>query len=401
MAFQIDTFATLSSEYKTWDELKAFLTCDDCGKLRIVEPKDSKLAIIRYTKGVSDFTKPHVRFFRSVVWNKETNRPVSVAPPKSMDSVHLEADVAPKVRVTEFVEGTMIQAWREADDQPCQIATRTSLNAAGSFYSKRSFAELLDETLAPQGGFQAFLDSTLVAGTFVSLVLRHKEHRIVEPIPFNRLFVTCYGSVSDGMATMNVDADTWPETLRGYAPPLYEIDARRAVEFVDAESKARGFTWQGIMLQVGLVRWSIRNSAYTFVRTLRGADSSAAARFLRLRASGQMKQYLTYFREESNDMWNYEQKLRARTADLYTAYSDMNKLKTKTMRELPYSFRSHVYALHGKYLASLSGTATPILKPTVVEYVNGLPQEEQLKFLEGDSLPLRVAAQEQEPLAVA
>jgi hypothetical protein len=89
-------------------------------------------------------------------------------------------------------------------------------------------------------------------------------------------------------------------------------------------------------------------------------------------------------------MWVFEQTLRKRTQELYDSYRDMNKLKTKTMKDLPYCLRPHVYALHGMYLSGLpkDGTrtesVTPILKDAVVKYVNNLPAEEQLKLLQGD-----------------
>jgi hypothetical protein len=103
-----------------------------------------------------------------------------------------------------------------------------------------------------------------------------------------------------------------------------------------------------------------------------------------------MKKYLENFRDESNQMWTFEQTFRQRTQDLYIAYNEMNKLKTKTMKQLPYCLRPHVYALHGLYLASLpkdgtrAANVTPILKERVVAYVNDLPIDEQVKLLQGD-----------------
>jgi hypothetical protein len=123
-------------------------------------------------------------------------------------------------------------------------------------------------------------------------------------------------------------------------------------------------------------------------------------RFLRLRSQGTMKKYLENFRDESNQMWAFEQTLRQRSQELYTAYNEMNKLKTKTMKQLPYCLRPHVYALHGLYLASLPKDGTrapadkvvPILKQRVVQYVNDLPLEEQLKLMQGDRVPLAPVA---------
>jgi hypothetical protein len=166
-----------------------------------------------------------------------------------------------------------------------------------------------------------------------------------------------------------------------------------------SKSMSLGFTWQGMVFQdmTSGNRWRLRNSAYVAVRTLRGSEANSLERFARLRAQGNMKKYLEHFRDEGNQMWAFEQTLRQRTQELYTAYNEMNKLKTKTMKQLPYCLRPQVYALHGLYLASLpkdgtrAANVTPILKERVVAYVNDLPIDEQVKLLEGDRTPLPAA----------
>jgi hypothetical protein len=178
-----------------------------------------------------------------------------------------------------------------------------------------------------------------------------------------------------------------------------------------------GFAWQGMVYQelASGRRWRLRNSAYVAVRTLRGAEANPMERFLRLRSQGTMKKYLEHFRDESNQMWAFEQTLRQRSQELYTAYNEMNKLKTKTMKQLPYCLRPHVYALHGLYLASLpkdgsrapADKVVPILKQRVVQYVNELPLDEQLKLMQGDRVPLAPvaapapAAEQEAPVAEA
>jgi hypothetical protein len=113
-----------------------------------------------------------------------------------------------------------------------------------------------------------------------------------------------------------------------------------------------------------------------------------------------VKKYLEYFREESDELWKFEQTLRVRTQELYTAYNEMNKLKTKTMKQLPYCLRPHVYALHGAYLGGLpkdgsrAASVAPVLKETVVRYVNSMALPDLLKFLQGDRVPLSVPAAE-------
>jgi hypothetical protein len=392
MSYTLTCFRDLCAAHPTWADLSAYLQSEAGGKLRVVEPKDSQLAIIRYTKGVSNLELEHVRAFRSVVWNKETNRPVCVAPVKA-EKGEPAADVS--VLVSDFVDGTMINAWRQ-EGSDSQIATRTSLNAVGTFYSSRNFSELFADAFKQVGGTRNFLNSVLAAGEFVSFVLQHREHKTVAPVNYNRVFVTQFGRVdSDGTVTISADSAGWPQRLVSYAPQVYDDNATFANPkdslTMLRNNGTQGYTWQGLVFQErdGSRRWRLRNPAYVVVRTLRGAEANPMARFLRLRASGQTKQYLSYFREESNQMWAFEQTLRKRTQELYDAYTAMNKLKTKGMRDLPYCLRPHVYALHGQYLASLPKEGEqkipkPVLKDSVIDYVNALAQEDQLKLLEGD-----------------
>lgn len=393
--FTTTVFSDLTSVYQTWDALRLHLTSDAGGKLRVMTVEHDDLAIIRYTKGTSDFTKPHVPYFRSVVWSKSLNKPVCVSPIKA-NFGNVDADVA--VRVTDFVDGTMINAFRTADG--IRIATRSSLDARGTFYSARSFAELFDDALRAVGGTMKFLESVLFENEFASFVLQHPEHKTVLAISQPRVYVTYVGSVAAGSVKMMANPSEWPERLASYAPQVYndEVSFEKSADSYQMMRDQRlGYSWQGMVFQevAGPRRWRIRNPAYTVVRTLRGSESNAMERFLRLRMEGTVKKYLEHFRDESNEMWALEKTLRERTQELYQAYTDMNKLKTKTMKQLPYCLRPHVYALHGQYLAKLpkdgsrapKDSVKPIMKDTVVAYVNALSLADQLTLLKGDRVP--------------
>lgn len=405
MSFTTNAFSDLVNKYSTWDALRIFLMSAEGGKLRVLTNENDDLAIVRYTKGVSDFSVSHVPLFRSVVWNKVTNSPVSVAPFKALQG---NPDADTPVRVTDFVDGTMFHAFRT--EAGVRIATRTSLDARGTFYSSRSFAELFDDAFKTVGGTTAFLESVLAAGEFASFVLQHPEHKTVAPLAQPHVYVTYFGRLSNDATEVFLTAipSEWPQRLASYAPQVFEeeksfADHKDAFHLMRSKSTSLGFTWQGMVFQdlTSGRRWRLRNSAYVAVRTLRGSEANSLERFVRLRAQGNMKKYLEHFRDESNQMWAFEQTLRQRTQELYTAYNEMNKLKTKTMKQLPYCLRPHVYALHGLYLASLpkdgtrAANVTPILKERVVGYVNDLPLDEQVKLLQGDRIPLPVA---QEPV---
>jgi hypothetical protein len=395
MFFTTTVFSQLVATYPTWEQLLVFLTSPEGGSLRVITSSSDTLAIIRYTKDVSDFEKAHVPFFRSVIWDTVANRPVSVAPVKALQG---NPETGVSLRVTDFVDGTMFHAF--CVDSKVRIATRTSLDAGGKFYSTRTFAELFGDAVPD---LTEFLSSVLENGYYASFVLQHPEHRTVQKLVEPRIYVTYYGKVSpDGEACMSALPSDWPERLASYAPQVYE----ESIAYTDSKEASNhlrqnpsGHLWQGLVFQdiASSRRWRLRNPAFVAVRALRGGEANPMERFLRLRDQGLVKKYLEYFREESDELWKFEQTLRVRTQELYTAYNEMNKLKTKTMKQLPYCLRPHVYALHGAYLGGLpkdgsrAASVAPVLKETVVRYVNSMALPDLLKFLQGDRVPLSAA----------
>lgn len=380
MSFHLSSFVDLVTKYNSWDALKAFLTSVEGGSLRVLDASP-KYSIVRYVKGKSDFTKVWVREARSVVWDVESNRPVCFAPIKA------EKGYPPKdlsgAFLSDFVDGTMINAFRPSTGSPV-ITTRTSLNATNTFYDfystpQQSFAEMFTSSLTSFGSMEQFLNSILEPNQFASFVLQHPSNRIVAPVSQPRIFVVALGSIKeDGSALVNTNTSTFPSTLLPFAPCSYT----HPVDFKALCKK--GSYWQGVVFQdsASSRRWRLRNPSYTVLRTLRGPEACGFERFLRLRREGSMKEYLKCYSDESKLMWAYETLFRTTTQDLYDAYVEKNKLKKKGMKDLDLPLRTHVYALHGKYLASVqAGTAVPVTKESVIQYVNMLSLDDQKKLV--------------------
>ena len=211
---------------------------------------------------------------------------------------------------------------------------------------------MFNEALSAFGGAQTFLDSLLSPGQFASFVLQHPHNRIVAPVSTPRIFLTQFGSVnSNGSASVSTSPASFPPSTLPFAPRQYSSP----VDF-KALCKKNSFVWQGLVFQDSTSprRWRLRNSSYTVVRTLRGAEACGFERFLRLRREGSIKEYLKTYRDESKMMWAFENLFRTTTQALYDAYVEKNKLKKKEMKEIDLPLRPHVYALHGKYLAPVS-----------------------------------------------
>ncbi len=377
MSFVLNTFSSLCETHSTWEALYAFLQSEAGGKLRIIPYYSEGKAIVRYVKGVSNMSMPHVRMFRSVIWDTHTNRPVCIAPVKAEP----RNDVIPvgNYWVSEFVDGVMINVFREASGQ-VHIATRTSLGAQNRFYGNHSFADLFEQATPKHISWETILQPN----QFLSLVLQHPEHASVANFRQRRIYVTQFGEIEqNGKVKIHISPEDWPTTIRGFAPFHYSNYC------IESTPVFRSYKFKGYVVQTTnmYTRYRIVNPDYEKVRALIGNESSKALRFLRLRKEGKVKEYLHHFHEQSKEMWDFEEQLRQKTQELYEAYCEVNKTKAKTMKEIPIPFRTHVYELQGEYLKSLPKPGEekkpiPVRKETVIARVNALSPEEQLKIFE-------------------
>ena len=391
MAYSINVFNSWAA-FNTWDTLKTWLTSAEGGSLRVVEPKDSDLVLVRYTKGTSDFTKPHVRWCRSVVLNKNTRKVVSVAPPKAV-----EFDVKNATVAQEFVDGTMMNIYYDSATQSVDVATRSRLGAYNQFCRDGpTFRSMLQDALVKIGvedirGLLALDDRNC----FTSVVVQHPSNRIVKPVNSPVLSVIHQGFVSDdGSVTFIEDPSSFrfpnpikqdpynfqfPKStiLDSVMVQEYTLESILAMpslkDWIVAQSSTQCFGWQGVVLKDGQGgRWRLRSDVYETVRHLRGNESSAEERFARLRKSRTIEQYIGFYPEDRQAMYNLEGVLRENTHQLQRFYTSVFILRESPFHELPWPFKHHVSVLHNLYKDMLKPHGKKMTKDEVVRYVNRL-----------------------------
>jgi hypothetical protein len=389
MAYQTQVFEDLLTQYKTWDSLQAYLTSPEGGQIRAVG--EGRYRVFRYNKGISDFKLPHVKWFRSVIWDTEQHLPVCVAPPKAeKGDVPTGSNVSYPV-VQQFLDGIMINVFRTVEaPQTLQIATRTQLGAAGKFYSQKTFAELFQDALIAMGMTQQdflkclAMPTEMVPHHFASVILQHPEHRVVARCSSPRLWIAHTGAVQDnGVVSFNEDPQHWPTRLRlpGYTNVPVESNQALAT-FFSEECNQRGWFFQGVVFKDGQgKRWRLRNPNYLYLRTLRGSEATAVERFLRLRSESKVSEYLKHYSEERQAFWDMEQKLRASTQEVYQGYCDVHKSHEKKLEDLPWAVRPCVFKLHAHYLEHLRPNQEKVLMKHAVDLVNNLALYEQKRLL--------------------
>jgi hypothetical protein len=390
--FEISLFKELADRYPSWEELQKFLESNEGGLFRIADKDENGFCLIRYEKGTTKMDLPHSKWFRSVVWNTKTNKPVCVAPPKASNqdfSFSTIKDVTDAgIVCQELYEGFMINCFKVVGDETLHITSRSKLNAAGKFYSEKSFKELFmeaymntpDQTHNDEAINQDSLDgisspdsSKKETSVFYSFLVQHRDNRIVTPIETNRVYLIHRGIVyEDG----SVSFEDSPETVKGIQNivniPLekkivkgsYAKVASQANEmgnemnevdrWIKSQLLDRDWSFQGLVFKDGMGnRWRFRSEKHSAVKALRGNSPNIVERFSQLYTQNLVTKYLEYYPEEMVSMALHMMFMDGIIKMLYDNYVDLHILKTKKVEEIDKLYLPHLYSIHGIYLSQL------------------------------------------------
>ena len=399
-SYRNNVFAELIRLYSTWQALKSFLESEEGGSFRVVDQDESDLCIIRYEKGVSNMNLPHSRWFRSVVWNTETNRPVCISPPKAM-TTELPVQTTQQAIETgmvcqELLDGFMINCFTLAGEKTLHICSRSKLNASGRFYSSKSFRELFIEAhtgwIMKEGNSLEWLiqeesqkwdqpdpEKKEIAYGY-SFLVQHTEHRIVKPISENRAFLIHKTIVyEDGSVQFEENHSTFRfrDNLRSI--PIGGADEKITYlqTWIQTTLEEQPWTFQGLVVKdKDGNRWRFRSNAYSMVKSLRGNAAYLLDRFIPLYQRNVVPYYISYYPEDQNTMEFYTVFLNHMIQYLHGLYMDVHVQRTTPIQQIDRMYHPHLYALHGIYLSRKK----PITANDVYEYLRLQPWQ-RIAFL--------------------
>ncbi len=363
-------YKDLIQKYATTEELFAFLRSEEGGRLVIRDTADAAYAMIYYDKKTSNMAAPTTQWFRSVVWNKATNHPVCVSPPrgrKFMEAV--DAGVTEFV-VEEFVDGVMINMFY--DGQRWRMATRTQLDAQNHFYGMRPYATLFQEAMFAQNA-GGFMDPALC----YSFVLQHPDERIVVPCSFG---IPCVYNV--GTWHITADASVEPRNTLSYAnhrPMVHDIKTLEDVkERVAIFGKRHGYKWQGFVLKAADgSRYKIRSREYDAARELRGNQANRPYLWLERWGQGRLGEYLKVYPEEQHQAQVVVDAFKALTQETHAWYQRVYKTREVPLGQAPRKYRKLLWDAHaagkGAYFANLR------------DFMNGLDTARKLWLVNFDA----------------
>ena len=360
-------FTNLLAQYKSWSSLSEFLTSDAGGSLRVYDRStpENPFALIRYVKGKSNLTLPHVRAFRSVVWDTLENRPVSVSCFKSEDGESLPSKEGSTegYSIERFLDGVMIGGFWDKYTGKWRIHTRSTLDATSRYYRpdltfRDMFMEYVDKV-------NPLLWTTLDKNCSYTWVLQHSANRVVVPVTqvnatiVQKTLIDSSGNVTFDNANdlkINIPMPTW-----------------QSVEACLSDWNNRyKYQVQGIVVKNAEgKRWKIRTSEYNRVRHIRSNTARRDYLWLTLWRSNGLKQYLALFPEERTLCDGVISRWKRITNDVFHIYTDVFKARSLDKKTIPPKYRPFVYGLHSQYMETLKPAGKSVSWKSALDYMNG------------------------------
>ncbi len=363
-------YKDLIQKYATTEALFAFLRSDEGGRLIIRDTDDAAYAMIYYDKKTSNMDAQATQWFRSVIWNKVTNHPVCVSPPRGRKfSAAADAGIT-DFTVEDFVDGVMINMFY--DGQRWRLATRTQLDATGHFYGSRPFALLFHEAmLAKNGG--SFTDPALC----YSFVLQHPEERIVVPCEYG---IPRAYHIGSWHIAADATVKAWAtDSFSAMRPAIHDIKSLEDVkDRVAIFGKRYGYKWQGFVLKTADgTRYKIRSREYDAARELRGNQANRSFTWLERWTQGRLAEYLKVYPEEQHQAQAVVDAFKMLTQETYNWYQRVYKDKSCPLGQAPRKFRKLLWDAHaagkGAYFANLR------------DFMNGLDTARKLWLVNFDA----------------
>jgi len=397
----LSTFSILSERYPTWGALATFLKSEEGGFLRIDDSAVEKrpFALIRYVKGKSNLTLPHVRAFRSVVWDVTKNVPVSIAPLKSIDGESLPTtETTEGFTIEHFIDGVMICGFYDTYNSEWCFHTRSTLNAMCRYYSQtKTFLDMFKAAMSsvvPADGtnvwetFLASLDKT----TNYTWVLQHPENRIVVSVATPKAWCVQSLQMSDGAirhvstgpfnVLLSVRANTW-EQLREMLADAVSMKAHNVLGFVVKQDDRR---------------WKIRSPVYNQVRLMRGNSARRDFLWLSLWRSNTLPAYLSIYPEEITEANAIVNRWKHITSVVYHTYCDVFKVRSMAKNAIEPKYRPFVFGLHNLYINELKPQNKSVDWKTAMQYMNSRDTAQALYAINWE---VRAAAQNPIPVETA
>lgn len=362
-----------------------------------------------------------MRMYRSVITN-QTGEIVCIAPAQSMtNDMFFHLCVDGDMRITEIIEGTMVNLFWETDKW--EIATKRSVGGNYHFFrnqyfpdlpepEQKTFRQMFLEGLGASD-VNEFANSLNLSKQYCySFVLQHPCNHIVINVNAPAAYlVSCYEIINHSCRYVDVFSlkptfmntnvrfprffDDWSDVCAHPIENLFDDDEKtRSIERKTGimehvtqciQNPLNSFNVPGIMithLQTGF-RTSYENAKYAEVKLLRGNNPNLHYQYLVLRKIDKTAQFLQYFPQYSAHFAKFREHFETFATRIHRLYLNVHVLKITTLDSVTDKRdKYHIEKLHYEHFLpalkeykkdeSKDSSAKPkITRKKVVEYLDG------------------------------
>jgi hypothetical protein len=347
--------------------------------------------LVSYNKSktqINDNNIDTIGLHRSVIFLN--NNLVCFSPPKSLSYENFfmkYPKLDENVMIEEFIEGTMINVYYNNISKNWEIATKNNIGATNIFYkdANYTFGYLFYDTCR-YIGFN--LEDGLNKKYCYSFVMKHPYNQMVEIVMHPSLYLIEVYEI-EHLSETNIKINIKDRNeIVNHLLINWNIEIPRQVYFNNYEDiqflnspKLNDQSYVRKCIKMGYVikniktgeRTKLRNPEYEYLHKLRGNQPDFFYRYLELRQTGQVKDFLTYFPEYYNLVNMYRNTIHTFTENLYLYYINVNITKTTLLPNVPYCYKQHVYKIHGQYIKEkINEPSFKISRKYMIDYVNNL-----------------------------
>ena len=278
----------------------------------------------------------------------------------------------------------MINTFKRAGEDTWHITSRSRLQASGRFYSKKSFRHLFMEAYTGRTLEENELEACIQeegknvpgpapgeSAVFMSFLVQHTEHRIVQLFQENHVWGILKGVVGEDGCIQMDDCPTHDGPWLWKTPMLFSSD--NLSFWIHQQLSTAPWTVQGFVLKSEGKRWRFPSASYAAVKSLRGNTPYSLERFVTLYQQNLTQTYLQYYREDTTVFAFHQESMMRLVEWIHLQYVHLHVRKTCALSNIDKMFHPHLYALHGHYLNHLRESKQKLLLSHVHQYLREQP----------------------------
>ena len=354
--------------------------------------KNSRFSLVKYHKKfVSENNIDSVGLLRSVVFKE--NKILCFSPPKSLTYEAFTSKYKKENCVAQdFIEGTMINLFYDSTlngtgDWELSTKSAVGANVGFSINHEKKFTHL--EICFCLHVSQVKLDFENLSKDYCySFVMQHPDNCIVNKMTEPKLYLIAAYKINNETNTVEELSTEMLHTIVQTSNATIEVPQEYEIpSFLTLKEQWASYTTphscQGIVVKNKKTgeRTKLRNPSFEYVKKLRGNQAKLLFRYLQLRQSRSIKNYLEFYPQDKDAFNVFRDQIHAFTEQLHDYYLKVKIHKITMLNDIPEYFRTHVYKLHGKYLHELRPQNHTVQKHVVIDYVNMLPPPVLIKCL--------------------